>query len=131
MVLLGNGCAGNNEKTILEGVWKSDRKLTIKHLAANNRTTKENIEFLEKNLGKLFISFRGNEIRAFFEDIPESEVEPQTFKVISTNNDFIELEVNRSFMNSERIKFFFYNGCIYLAQKEYKYNEYFCKYKNT
>ena len=79
----------------------------------------------------MFISFRGSEIRAFFEDIPESEVEPQTFQVISSNNEFIELEVNRSFMNSERVKYFFHNGCIYLVQKEYKYNEYFCKYKNT
>jgi len=107
LVLLGIGCAGNNEKTILEGVWKSDRDLTIKHLEENNGTTKENKEFLEENLGKLFISFRGNEIRAFFEDIPESEVESQTFKVISSNSEFIELEVNRSLMNSERIKYFF------------------------
>lgn len=130
-MLFGNGCIGNNEKTILEGVWRSDYDLTIKHLKENNKTTKENEEFLDKNLGKLFISFRGNEIRAFFEDIPESEVKPQTFKVVSSNSEFIELEVNRSSISSERIKYFFDNGCIYLVQKEYKYNEYFCKIKNT
>lgn len=129
--LLIIGCDKNQEKSVLEGVWKSHRELTISNFTDNEKLTDERRKFLENNLGKLYVSFKGNKARVFFHDISEDGVETQTFKVISNTESYIEIKIWYSQFDIDVQKYYKSDECLYIVQEEYGYNEYFCKLGDT
>jgi hypothetical protein len=122
-------CANYSEKTVLEGVWKSNLELTVSNYKENKKLTPEIKQFLANNLGKIFVSFRNNKVKVFFDGLPEHEAEDQTFKVLLNTKEFVEIEIQHDAFNNKTHRYYKSNDCIYITQKEYGYNEYFCKVK--
>ena len=125
IVLLG--CDQEQESTVLDGVWRSDKELTVQNFSVNSKLTPARKDFLENNLGKLYISFRGNETRVFFDDVPEKEVEAQSFKVILNDDEKIVITVHSEDYGRNTITYYWIDDCIYMIQKEWGYSEYFCR----
>lgn len=128
-ILIVVGCS--SKETVLEGQWRSDRDMTIANFTKNENLTEKRRIFLVEYLGKLNISFRGNNAKVYFDDIPEDEVDPQKFKVLAENPEFIEIQVRHSVWDKERFKYYKAGPCLYLVQSEYGYNEYFCRIEGS
>lgn len=122
-----SGCQASVEASALEGVWRSDRERTIAGLKGNSSITAERRAFLEEHLGDLYFSFRGNEARVFFEDIPEREVDEQTFEVLEESERQITVEIDIPGPESIRITYRFDGDCIVSTQEQWGYDEYFCR----
>ncbi len=123
-------CTGESKKTALEGVWVSDRALTVSHFRENDNLTEKHRKFLLDHLGKMRVSFRGNQSRVFFEDIKESEVEAIQFEVVVSNQDYIDLKMSQSFFESNTVRHHWAGDCYYLNIEAYGYKEYFCPINN-
>lgn len=121
------GCQASVEASAIEGVWRSDRERTLAALKESKSLSAEKRAFLEEHLGELYVSFRGNEARIFFEDIPEAEVEAQTFEVLEENNLQVTIEVDIPGPGTKRITYRFAGDCIVLTQEQWGYDEYFCR----
>jgi len=126
IIIMLSGCMSKHEITSIEGLWKSNKEMTIRHFSDNGKLVKIRT-FLERNLGDLQFSFKGNQAKIFFNDIPENEVEAQTFSVIESNKDRITIVISLSAYQEHIVTYYWSNGCFYLVQKEYGYNEYFCR----
>jgi len=120
------GCDGSSP-TELEGVWRSNLELTIRNLKSNDQLKPEMIEFLKENLGDLHVSFRGNESRVFFIDVPESDVEPQKFKVVSSSENEITIKIIYDIFSGQEVTYQRARKCIYLSVVDLGYDEYFCR----
>ena len=115
--------------TFLEGEWKSNKELTISHFTSNKALTKEKKGFLERNLGELVIIFKGNKTTIYFEK--PSEIEWGTFKVVNQTKSSFTILVTNSIVKAKEFTYTWSENCFYLEQKDYGYNEYFCKVGKT
>ncbi len=111
--------------TALEGQWKSNKELTISKLKNSEKLTPERIEFLEKNLGEMVIAFKGTKSAIYFAQ--QEEIEWGNFEVLSSSEKSVTISVTNSVVSSQKVTYFWENGCFYLKQSEWGYNEYFCK----
>ncbi|MCP4143345.1 MAG: hypothetical protein GY755_24155 [Chloroflexi bacterium] len=130
ILLLILGCDSEHKTTIIEGVWQSNKELTIRNYSKNEKLTQDRKEFLERNLGKMFVSYRGNKAKIFFDDIPESEMEPQTFEIVLSNKEKVVVKVHSKKQGVQIFTYYWSDECVYIIQKEWGYSEYFCR-KNT
>lgn len=118
-------CNADPSPTFLEGVWRSDRELTLANLP--NDLDPERRQYLEQNLGRLRISFRGDQIRALFDNDNEMDVEADGFRIKKLEPGYVELEIYYSLINYEKVTYHMLDKCFYLAQPQWGYNEYFCR----
>lgn len=130
ILLVLAACNKEKSTSALEGVWVSNRALTVSNFRENDSLTEKHQKFLMNHLGKMRVSFRGNQSRVFFEDIKESEVNAIQFEVLVSNQDYIDLEMSQSIFESNTVRHHWVGDCYYLNIEGYGYKEYFCPINN-
>ncbi len=125
LIISLTACGADPSPTILEGVWRSDRELTLENLPET--LSDDRRQYLEDNLGQLHFSFRGDEIKAFTTSEEEESVPADGFRIKKADSTKMELEIHYSILNSEKVVYYWAGECFYLEQLAWGYREYFCQ----
>ncbi len=114
----------NNETTILEGEWLSDKEMTLKHYS-------KEMEYVKNHLGHLKHTINGIQFKVEYDDVVAGN---QFFRVLSKKQNEIQIELylyrfeffgtNILMFSAHTETFRVVENCIILS------TEYFCKENN-
>ena len=124
MALIVSACT-QEKATFLEGTWQSNKPMTILNFTENKMLTDEKREYLVSNLGELTLLFKGSRTSIYFEK--PKKLELGRFEVTNSTEKAFTISVTNSVVNSKEFTYYWADGCFYLSQKEYGYDEYFCR----
>jgi len=104
----------------LVGTWFSDKELTLHHIDKAS-ITKDQLEFLEKNLGELGFVFKGTKSAVVFKSDPDLPIDYEEYQLISRTAKSVTLRIR-----GDEITLTFEGNCFYNIVF-WGYREYSCK----
>jgi hypothetical protein len=124
--ILAIGCA-SKEQTFLEGEWRSNKKLTVANYTNNPELTSKKKDFLNRELGKLTLVFKGNKIRQYWYGDSSTDIEWKNFEIKDISGNRFTIEFRVGFFQTVEAEYILENQCIYQAKLMSGFREYFCK----
>ncbi|MCK4501890.1 MAG: hypothetical protein KAU22_02580 [Desulfuromonadales bacterium] len=121
--LLFPGCLiASSHEDQLNGVWTSDKEMTLAHLDQSLLSESQNA-FLQKSLGELQFIFKGNQTAVNFTSFEDEPLDFENFKIISSTQSSVSIESSLGI----KATYHFSGNCFYLINNKWKYKEYFCR----
>lgn len=119
------GCAGTTtHDERLEGVWISDREMTLSKINST-RLSEKQLAFLRQNLGELRFAFSGGRTAVLFSSDPDAPVKYERYSVLESTPTSVTIKTSRV----EEATYHFVDGCFYLVNEDWGYREYFCRHE--
>jgi hypothetical protein len=115
------GCANHPYDPRLEGVWTSNKELTLNNLGETSLTEKQ-LTFLKENLGDIQFTFKNHKTAINFTSDPIEKLEFKKYKTVSINTNSVTI-----IPPGGTEKTLTFDGNCFYIDTDWSYREYFCK----